>query len=1420
MNKIIHINIISKKGLLGLLFLMLLVALPGQASHLLGGEMSYRYLGPATRTTFFRYEVTVLVYVNAGPESLIGPQGRDYIEVGFYSKTALRPLLNAITIPRQSVRSATPAVVGCPGIPPPPPVNLVRYVAEVLLPASSDGYYALYTDNARNIGITNIAQRSDNGAGGESGNMTLSMDMAPPLLPNASPIFTDTAVAVICQGEVSSITNNAVDPDGDRLVYSFGTPYGGNFGPPETPLPNRFALPVPAIVYAAGYSAAAPFGTGTGNTATLSATTGLSQYAAHNAGTYVVAVDVDEYRSINGVEVLVGRTRRDIQLITRRCPDEGGTPALDQTTPRTYTVAEGQPLRFPIEATALPAGTPVTVRVNSVLLDGSGGFVATYNGLPGTRSAGQFTGVVSHSGVGAAGAEFTFTPRCGDARATPYDIVVTATTPDCKGKSISDVFQVLVTRPPGPSSLAGDRQVCVPGSALRSYTAGGPTSASYRWRVQGGAVVGAATGSGVQVQWGTTAGTGRLVVVGYTALGCPTDSVIALVDLTQAPQIAVTTSATTICAGASTQLQAALAGAPAGQVYTWTGGEQTLEGASITVSPATTTTYTVTTASLGTDACPGIGQVTVVVTPNPVALVGPALTLCAGSTGQLGGAPVAGVQYQWSPAEGLSNATSANPTISLSNATDAPRLLTYTLTATAGPGCQSTAAVAVTVNPAVVAAAGPDRSLCANQTATLGAPARPGYTYRWSPATGLSDATVAEPVLTAGNTTAAPLLLTYQLTATSAPGCTATAQVQVSVNALPQPVTAIQGPASVCPTVTGVTYSAQLAADADPALDLEWSVRGGLIRSGQGTRTITVDWLAARADAQVQVSSRTAQSCLSSPATLPVRINLELQTARPTGPLEVCQADGPFTYQTLFTAGSSYAWTIVGGTQVSSSGASVVVRWDQPGIGQLWVEETSNPSAGIRCLGQSASLSVTVLSSPLATLALQGPAQACVNSGPLVFELPQAAGSADSGYAFELNGVALPVTGNRTTLASADLLPGTYTLTARETNRNGCAGPRYTTTLTLHPRPSPLPISGPAAVCPEGLSGQRYTVAGTPGSTYVWTVMGGTLTAGQGTNSLTVDFAADAGPKIIEVVETSPFGCAGPHARLTVFPDPGRVALRYVTVDPLDNGKVQVYLNATNLSRNSAPLRVLRRAAGTTDAFTELATVPAASLSYVDATALASQHAYDYQLQVANACGTLLRAPVAHSSIQLAVASVPGSGGRQQGAVTLTWNAYQGFAVQQYRVYRVADQQAPALLTTVLPNQALTYTTPTGDPAGATSFGRAQCFYVEAEQLPQAGEGYVSRSNRACLEVASPLAFYNIITPNHDGQNDVLTIDNVRLYPGNMLTIFTRWGEQVYTATNYQNTWGQDETLAAGVYYYLFRLADGTQHKGWVEIVK
>lgn len=656
------------------------------------------------------------------------------------------------------------------------------------------------------------------------------------------------------------------------------------------------------------------------------------------------------------------------------------------------------------------------------------------------------------------------------------------------------------------------------------------------------------------------------------------------------------------------------------------------------------------------------------------------------------------------------------------------------------------------------------------------------------------------------NTTANPITTTYTLSVTTPQGCPGTSTVAVTVN--PRPTAeAIFGPASVCPTVTGVAYSV-----VNPSgTAYQWLVNGGTIASGQGTSAITVNWGTANAAANVKLFRLNSFGCSSDTTTLPVRVNQILQTARPTGPgavpaAGVCQANGPYTYQTILTNGSSYSWVIVGGTQVSTSGSSVVVNWNPvtvPTIGKIVVTETSDPAGG-RCLGTSDTLYVNINPSPRTTLALTGPARVCQNSGPVTYSLP--GGFAGSAYVFQVNGTTVTSTGNTVVLPS-QTAAGTLTITARETTAAGCAGPLYTATLVVSPTPAPIVISGSGFVCNIAQT-QQYTVANAPmGSTFQWTVTGGTVTAGQGTATATVQFNG-TGPFTVSATESSSFSCVGSAASRTVLLDNPSVALALASVEVTTNNRVNLTLSSPNSNNTPNRIRVMRRVAGSGAAFTEVGTVATSATTFADNTADAALNSYEYRLELTNGCGTL-QSTVVSQTVRLAATADQGTGGRNQGGTALTWNAYVGFPVQEYRILRRDDNGTATQVGSVAGN-VLTFKVPN------QGSGFNQCYRIVA-----VGAGaLLSNSNEACVDFKNALNFYNVITPNGDGLNDVLEIDNVQLYPGASFTIFNRWGREVYNTTNYRNNWGMDPTIAPGVYYYLFKQANGTSSKGWVEVVK
>jgi gliding motility-associated-like protein len=99
--------------------------------------------------------------------------------------------------------------------------------------------------------------------------------------------------------------------------------------------------------------------------------------------------------------------------------------------------------------------------------------------------------------------------------------------------------------------------------------------------------------------------------------------------------------------------------------------------------------------------------------------------------------------------------------------------------------------------------------------------------------------------------------------------------------------------------------------------------------------------------------------------------------------------------------------------------------------------------------------------------------------------------------------------------------------------------------------------------------------------------------------------------------------------------------------------------------------------------------------------------------------------------------------------------------------------------------------------------------------------------NSCDSDISIPEAF----TPDGDNTNDNFVIPGIENYPKNKLTIYNRWGNEVFYAEGYNNTWDGtanrgivlgDSKLPTATYYYILDLnGDGkTIYKGYVYLKK
>lgn len=86
------------------------------------------------------------------------------------------------------------------------------------------------------------------------------------------------------------------------------------------------------------------------------------------------------------------------------------------------------------------------------------------------------------------------------------------------------------------------------------------------------------------------------------------------------------------------------------------------------------------------------------------------------------------------------------------------------------------------------------------------------------------------------------------------------------------------------------------------------------------------------------------------------------------------------------------------------------------------------------------------------------------------------------------------------------------------------------------------------------------------------------------------------------------------------------------------------------------------------------------------------------------------------------------------------------------------------------------------------------------------------------------IAGTNLLTPNGDGYNDFFVLENIDLYPNNVVKIFDKAGRLVYSKVKYDNTWDgtfNGTPLAEGTYYYIVDFGKGNAvKKGFISIVR
>lgn len=324
-------KVISLKSVLFLIFSVFLLLAnfsDAKASHIVGGEFNYQYLG---NDSFF---VKIKVYrdqINANPGATFDDPLRIYVydenDNYLYTRFVNRPP-NFVLVP----------VIDDPCFVEPPRVitEVIAYEDVIYVPNVKPGYKFSYMRCCRNNDILNI--ESINALTGQVTDASLTGANYPAYvsevtLDNGNPEFNNYPPLAICVNEPLVFDHSATDPDGDSLVYKICTPFTGGFGNALPDLvfgdPVLQAPPFQEVLWVSPYGLDNVMG---GIPMAIDPQTGILTATPNTIGRFVVAICVEEYRD----GVFLAEHRRDFQFNIVDCGkfyeagfDFEGVPKID-----------------------------------------------------------------------------------------------------------------------------------------------------------------------------------------------------------------------------------------------------------------------------------------------------------------------------------------------------------------------------------------------------------------------------------------------------------------------------------------------------------------------------------------------------------------------------------------------------------------------------------------------------------------------------------------------------------------------------------------------------------------------------------------------------------------------------------------------------------------------------------------------------------------------------------------------------------------------------------------------------------------------------------------------------------------------------------------------------------------------------------
>lgn len=545
----------------------------------------------------------------------------------------------------------------------------------------------------------------------------------------------------------------------------------------------------------------------------------------------------------------------------------------------------------------------------------------------------------------------------------------------------------------------------------------------------------------------------------------------------------------------------------------------------ITVSPSTTTAYTLVavTANGVSGTITGITSTTVNVSPIPTVVVSSNDAdniICQGTS--ITFTATAGLSNYRFRVNGTTVQNSANNTYTTT--TLAVGAQSVDVIGTNAGGCSATSsAIAVTVNPLPSAAGAISgaASVCRASTSTYTVPAIANATsYVWTKTNGATGTSTTNSI-TLTFPTAGTSVITVYGTNGCGNGASSTFSVAVNTASTPGAAGGISGEGEVCEGGTNYTYKVGAVVNATSYI---WKYSGTGVTINGTSNNVTIDFLPGATSGNLTVEGENGCSPGIPSPNFPIIVNPSPTATISPATSTVCSNSSVELIASPSGGSGTYTHAWTGDGTFTPADAATTSYSNNVGDPLYILTYTVTDTKG--CTG-TATTTVTVAQAPVA---YAGPdaLNLCTGTSPIAMTGATASGSYSGTPTWTgLGGTWTQNPSPALATFTPSNVSGVTTATLTLTGANGCANAIDTRELSWSKEPNQPGAftEGSASVC-QGQSGVTYTVPNDPFViTYNWTytIGSGATISGTG-NSITIDFSALATSGKLNVTATNACG--------------------------------------------------------------------------------------------------------------------------------------------------------------------------------------------------------------------------------------------------------------------------------------------------------